>query len=109
VEIAFLVWDDNFNKFKELRLRNFSGKHIFPWKSQFTNASPDFPTHEGVLLIPFNYKTQGHIQHGRETDIKLLCAGTTTVKPRSFPDVSFSRIHHSISVVPEQFLFKLWK
>jgi hypothetical protein len=26
----------------------------------------------------------------------------------SFPDNSFSRIRHSISVVPEQILFKLW-
>jgi hypothetical protein len=27
----------------------------------------------------------------------------------SFPDISFSQIHRSISVVPEQILFKLWK
>jgi hypothetical protein len=26
----------------------------------------------------------------------------------SFPDNSFSRIHHSISMVPEQILFQLW-
>jgi hypothetical protein len=77
VGIAFLVSDDNFNKFKELRLRNFSSKHILPRKSQFTNASPNFLMHEGILLIPFNYKTQQQMQQGRETVVKLLCVGTT--------------------------------
>jgi hypothetical protein len=33
--------------------------------------------HEGVLLIPFNYKTQGQMQQERKTVVKLLCADIT--------------------------------
>jgi hypothetical protein len=33
--------------------------------------------HEEVLLIIFNYKTQEQMQQGKETVLKLLCAGIT--------------------------------
>jgi hypothetical protein len=68
-----------FQQINELRLRNSSSKHISPWKSQFTNASPNFPMHEGVLLIPFNYKTGTDAAGERETVIKLICTGITII------------------------------
>jgi hypothetical protein len=83
-ELLFWFERTSSTNLKNYGLRNFSSKHIFPWKSQFTNDSRNFSVHEGVLLIPFNYKTWGQMQQGRETVIKLPCAAGMTIMNQTY-------------------------